>query len=57
MLRFFDEALEAPERGVPLLRDEVEVAAGVLKALLIQVPEAFASALGASHQTGVLHDA
>ena len=53
----FDELAQAGESRVPLLRDEVEVAARVLNALLVQLPEAFASAAFAAHQTGVLHHA
>jgi len=51
-----DEFAKAGEGGVPLLRDEVEVAAGVLETLLIELPEALAAAARAAHQTGVLHD-
>lgn len=52
-----DEIAQAGESGVPVLRDEVEVAAGVLKAALIQLPEALASSTCASHKTRVLHHA
>lgn len=50
-----DKPAQAGKGGVPLLRDEVEVAAGVLKALLIQLPEAFAAAACAAYKAGVLH--
>lgn len=52
-----NELAQAGEGGVPLLRDEVEVAAGVLKALLIQLPEALASVPRTAHKAGVLHHA
>lgn len=51
------EFAETRKGGVPLLRDEIEVAAGVLKALLIQLPEALTSAPRATHKAGVLHHA
>lgn len=53
----FNTLLQTGERHVPLLRDEVEVAARVLKALLIQLPEALASAARTAHEAGVLHHA
>lgn len=52
-----DEIAQAGKSGIPLLRDQVEVAARVLKTLLIQVPDALASAPRAARKTRVLHKA
>lgn len=53
----FNKLLQPGESGVPMSRDEVEVVSRIPKALLVQLPETFASALRAPHETGVLHDA
>jgi hypothetical protein len=50
-----DETPEADERVIPLGRDFVEVTAGIVEAPRLQLPDAFAAALGAVHQTGVFH--
>lgn len=53
----FNKLLQASESVIPLLRNEVEVAARILEPLLIQLPKAFASTPRAAHKTGVLHHA
>ena len=54
-LSVLDELAEPEERVVPLLRDHVEVAAGVFQAPLIQLPNALAPVSRAAYQARPLH--
>ena len=53
----FNKLLQTREGGIPLLRDQIEMAARLLEPLLIQLPEAFAAAARAAHKARVLHHA
>jgi hypothetical protein len=52
-----DEFAQAPESVVPLPGDQIKVAADVLEAQLIQLPDALPAVPSATHETRVLHDA
>jgi hypothetical protein len=52
-----DEFAQPPESVIPLPGDQIKVAADLLEALLIQLPDALPAAPSATHETRVLHDA
>jgi hypothetical protein len=55
LLSLLDECAQAAEGAIPLLGDEVEVAARVSEALLPQLPDALATAPTAMHETSGFH--
>ena len=56
-LSVLDEFAQPPESVVPLPGDQIKVAADILEALLIQLPDALSAVPSAAHETRVLHDA
>ena len=56
-LSVLDEVAQAAESVVPLPGDQIKVAAHILEALLIQLPDALPAVPCAAHETRVLHDA
>jgi hypothetical protein len=52
-----DEFAQPPESVVPLPGDQIKVAADILEALLIQLPDALSAVPSATHETRVPHDA
>jgi hypothetical protein len=52
-----DEFAQPRESVVPLPGDQIKVAADILEALLIQLPDALSAVPSATHETRVLHDA
>src|SRR5258708_33619248 len=56
-LSVLDEFGQQPESGVPMPGDQIKVAADILEALLIHLPDALSAVPNAAHETRALHDA